>query len=66
MIESNKLSSKTKHVDVKYHMLYDLHEQGIIDVKYCAAVTMIADMMTKPLPKDRLGNLAYTVLMKFE
>jgi hypothetical protein len=47
-------------------MLYDLHEQGIIDVKYCAAVTMIADMMTKPLPKDRLGNLAYTVLMKFE
>jgi hypothetical protein len=44
-------------------MLRDLREQGIINVKYCAADTMIADMMTKPLPKDRLGNLADTIQM---
>jgi hypothetical protein len=61
MIESDKLSSRTRHIDIKY-----LCEQGIIDVKYCAADTVITDMMTKPLPKDRLGNLADTIEMNFE
>jgi hypothetical protein len=46
-------------------MLRDLREQGIIDVKY-PTDTMVADMMTKALPDNRLRNLADAIQMKFE
>jgi hypothetical protein len=66
MTKSDKLSSRTKLIDIKDHMLHVLHEQGIIGVKYCPTDTMIADMMTKPLPKDRLRNLVDMAWVKSE
>ena len=43
--------SRTKHVDIKYHLIRNLHEEGIIELKYVPTNQMVADIMTKPLPK---------------
>jgi hypothetical protein len=66
MIKSDKSSARTKHIDIKYLMLRDLREQGIIDEKYCPIDAMVADIMTKPLPKDWLRHLASAMKMQFE
>lgn len=66
MIQSERSSSRTKHIDVKYHLLRDLREQGIINVKYCPTDKMTADMMTKPLPRDTLRTFAGVIQMQFQ
>ena len=44
--------SRTKHIDVRYRYITELSEAGIIRVAYCRSRDMIADILTKPLPRD--------------
>lgn len=53
MIESPKYTNRTKHVDIKYHCIRNLKENGTIDLKYCPTKSMTADTLTKPLPKPQ-------------
>ena len=51
--------ARTKHIDVHFHYLRDLKEKGIITTKYCPTSKMVADILTKGLPKishDRCLN----------
>lgn len=66
MTESDELSSRTKHIDLNYLILHNLHEQEIIDMKYCPTNTVVAAMVMKHLPKDRLRNLADAIQMKLK
>ena len=43
--------SRTKHVDIKYQAMKNLHEEGIIELIYFPTNQMVVDIMTKPLPK---------------
>ncbi|KAM7520343.1 hypothetical protein LguiB_019305 [Lonicera macranthoides] len=43
------LHGRSKHIDVRFHFLRDLTNDGIIDVFYCKSEDQIADIMTKPL-----------------
>ena len=45
-----KNHSKTKHIDVQYHFIRHLAEQGDIALSYMPTGQMIADVMTKALP----------------
>ena len=51
MIQQPKYMSGIKHVDVKYNSIRNLSENGIIALTYQPTRDMIADIMTKPLPK---------------
>lgn len=51
----NKMNSRTKHIDIKYHHIRQLNQDGIIEFKYCPTSEMIADMMTKPLGNVKLS-----------
>ena len=57
MLESGKLSNRTKHVDAKYHFVRDLSAGGEIVFEYCPTENMLADLLTKPLGKTRLRLL---------
>lgn len=48
---NTRINPKTKHIDVKYHHLRDLIENEIIKFEYCESKQMIADILTKPLPR---------------
>lgn len=57
MVDCQKFSNRTKHVDTKYHFIHDLKEQGVIDLEYCPTEENTADMLTKPLSRIKLGKL---------
>ena len=46
------ISTRSKHIDIRYHLIRDVLRQGYITIKYCPTDQMDADIMTKPLPKD--------------
>lgn len=51
MFENQKISNRTKHIDIKYHFVKEvIKNQEDISLKYCSSKEMIADMLTKPLP----------------
>ena len=43
---------KTKHIDIRYHFVQDLIENGVIRLEYCATTNMVADILMKGLPRD--------------
>lgn len=43
------LHRRSKHIDVKFHFLRNLTNEGVIDLVYCKSEDQIADIMTKPL-----------------
>jgi len=49
--------AKTNHVDLQLHFIRDYVEKGTIDVKYCPTENMLADLMTKGLPRKRHERL---------
>ena len=47
-----RFNSRTKHIDIKYHFVQDACTQGLIDLNYLPTAKMLADIMTKLLPRD--------------
>lgn len=47
--------SRTKHIDIRYHFIRNIYDQGELNVLYCPTEEMSADILTKPLsgPKHR-------------
>ena len=42
---------RTKHIDIKYHYVRETVENNFINLLYCPTADMLADVMTKGLPK---------------
>ena len=45
--------SCTKHIDIKYHYICEAIQSEDIDLEYCPTEMMVADILTKPLPRER-------------
>jgi len=57
LASNEKINARTKHIDIRFHHLRDLQTSGIINLKYCSTEQMLADIMTKPLGRDKLNNI---------
>ena len=44
---------KSKHIDVRFHFLRDLVNDGVVEMSYCNSQDQIADIMTKPLKLEQ-------------
>jgi hypothetical protein len=55
-------TGRTKHLDVSLHMVRDEQRAKNISVVYCNTKRMIADLLTKQLPREKFEEL--TRLMK--
>lgn len=53
IIKEEKFSNRTKHIDTRFHFVKDHVEKGHIHCKFCPTEIMIADILTKPLPRIR-------------
>lgn len=53
-IKNAKSSSKTRHVNLKFHFVRDEVEKGNIIMSYVNTNDMVADCLTKGTPKDKL------------
>ena len=52
MSKNSILHSKTKHISIKYHMLREKVAEKEIGLEYVSTKEKIADIFTKPLPKE--------------
>lgn len=51
LVKNNQISGRLKHIDIAYHYIRDLQNQGLINVSYISTNDMTADGLTKPLAK---------------
>nr|KYP35691.1 Retrovirus-related Pol polyprotein from transposon TNT 1-94 [Cajanus cajan]KYP38474.1 Retrovirus-related Pol polyprotein from transposon TNT 1-94 [Cajanus cajan] len=51
------LHSRTKHIEVRHHFIRDHVEKGDCDIKFIMSEDQLADIFTKPLPKERFFKL---------
>ena len=55
--KNNKNSTRTKHIDIKYHFIREANENNGIKLLYCPTEKMLADILTKALPRPRFEEL---------
>jgi len=48
---------RTKHIDVKYHFTKEQVELGTVTFDYIPSNKNLADLFTKPLPRDALRTI---------
>lgn len=57
LVKNPTLHKRTKHIDIKYHFIREQYANKEIDIRYVPSVEQLADIFTKPLPKDRFVTL---------
>lgn len=45
--------ARTKHIDIQYHFIRECVQNNKVALKYCPTADMVADGMTKALPKEK-------------
>lgn len=48
---------RTKHIDIRYHYLRNLTNDGVIKLVFCGTNDQVADIMTKPIKLDQFEKL---------
>jgi hypothetical protein len=53
---------RTKHIDVRYHYVRDLVDDGVVQLEYIHTNEQLADVLTKALPREQLVSLRRRVM----
>ena len=62
LAKNHSLGQRTKHIDIKYHYVRDLVENGFIEIKYVQTNWNLADIMTKSLGEEKHDKFAEMLL----
>ncbi|GKB75489.1 retrovirus-related pol polyprotein from transposon TNT 1-94 [Tanacetum coccineum] len=54
---NNVQHSQAKHIDVRYHFIKEQVENGIVELYFVRTEYQLADIFTKPLPRERFNFL---------
>ncbi|GJS81358.1 retrovirus-related pol polyprotein from transposon TNT 1-94 [Tanacetum coccineum] len=54
---NNVQHSRAKHIDVRYHFIKEQVENGIVELYFVRTKYQLADIFTKPLPRERFNFL---------
>nr|GEY14588.1 ribonuclease H [Tanacetum cinerariifolium] len=54
---NNVQHSRAKHIDVRYHFIKQQVENGIVELYFIRTEYQLADIFTKPLPRERFNLL---------
>ena len=57
LADNPEYHARTKHIDIQYHFIRECVQSNKIDLKYCPTADMVADGITKGLPKERHMDL---------
>ena len=53
LIQNPIAHDRTKHINIKYHFIWDVEAKGIIKVEYCPTSEQVADVLTKALSREK-------------
>jgi hypothetical protein len=56
--KEHQYHARTKHIDVRYHFIRWVIEEGKIRLIYCPTAEMVADSLTKALPSAKVKHFA--------
>ena len=59
-----EVAERCKHIDIKYHFIQSIVNDGHIILEYCPTEEMVADVMTKPVTKFKLEKFAKFIFGK--
>ena len=54
---NDKYHNRTKHIDISHHFVRERVESGEIDVVHCPSTEMVADVLTKGIPRVQFEKL---------
>ena len=52
------IDRRTKHIDIRYHYIRYVIEEGTLRLIYCPTGDMTADVLTKALPSPKVKHFA--------
>ncbi|GJT37521.1 retrovirus-related pol polyprotein from transposon TNT 1-94 [Tanacetum coccineum] len=61
---NNVQHSRAKHIDIRYHFIKEQVENGIMELYFVRTEYQLADIFTKPLPRERFNFLIDKLGMK--
>ena len=64
MAKHPQFHGKMKHVAIKYHFIRDQVDNGTVVLKYCKTEDMLADILTKGLPRVQFEKLRQMIGVK--
>ena len=56
LAKDNKFHARMKHIDIRYHFICEVVEDGKIQVKYIPTDDNVSDIFTKPLPRPKFAK----------
>ena len=56
-LKNQQIHGQTKYIDIKYHFIWEIVENGQIKLAYCPSGDMVADILTKGLPAQQFKEL---------
>jgi hypothetical protein len=60
--KNSMTTGRSKRIDLRYHFCREKVESGYIEVQYCATENMLADVLTKPLVRERHAKLCNIIM----
>lgn len=61
LVRNPELHQRTKHIDVKYHFIRSLQDDGTIDATYVNTEAQLANILTKGLESARFRRLRSSI-----
>jgi len=55
---NNKNTRRIKHMHIKYHYVREAVNSKTVATNFCPSDVMLADLLTKPMPKTRFLQLS--------
>ena len=56
LVKNNIIQNRSKHIDIKYHFIKENYANRLIDIVYIPTELNVADIMTKPVTKQKLEH----------
>jgi hypothetical protein len=57
LVKNPKFHKRTKHIETKYYLIREKYDQQQVEVLYVNTKQQLADLLTKPLPRDPFQHL---------
>ena len=64
LAKNSMFHARTKHIDVKFHHVREVLKKGDVKISYVPTDEMIADILTKNLPKQKHWKFLQKMGMK--
>ena len=57
LANNSEYHKRSKHIDIRFHFIRDVVSKREIEIKYVMSKNQLADLLTKPLPKQQFSHL---------